>query len=75
MPEDRLLLRLRFWQGLSVADIAALLKLEAKPLYRRYERLMRELREALEAQGLGPSEASILFSSPELSAGVNLTSY
>lgn len=72
-PEDRLLLRLRFWQGLSVADIASLLKLEAKPLYRRYERLMRDLREQLEAQGLGPGEAALLFSAPELSAGVNIS--
>ena len=34
-PEDQLILRLRFWEGLGVAEIARLLDLPQKPLYRR----------------------------------------
>ncbi len=69
--EDRLLLRMRFWQGLSVADIAGLLKLDAKPLYRRYERLLRDLRQKLTEHGIGPERAAELFSSPDISTSVN----
>jgi len=71
--EDRLLLRLRFWQGMSVADIANMLKLEAKPLYRRYERLLRDLRQKLEERGIGPEQAAGLFSAPEISMSVNIS--
>lgn len=51
-PQDRLVLRMRFEDGCSVADIARALQLEQKPLYRRLERMLGELREALEAAGL-----------------------
>ncbi len=73
-PEDRLLLRLRFWQGLSVAEIAKMLKLDAKPLYRRYERLLRDLRKQLEGKGIGAAEAAELFCAAEVSDSANLPS-
>jgi RNA polymerase sigma factor for flagellar operon FliA len=50
--EDRLILRLRFWQGSSIGDIARALRLEQKPLYRRIERLSHVLRAELEREGI-----------------------
>jgi RNA polymerase sigma factor (sigma-70 family) len=50
-PQDQLILRLRFAEGMQIVDIAARLRLEAKPLYRRLERLKVELRRELEARG------------------------
>jgi RNA polymerase sigma factor for flagellar operon FliA len=51
--EDRLILRLRFEHGRSVADVARRLRLEQKPLYDRIARLLARLRSALEQQGVG----------------------
>ena len=42
--EDRLLIQLRFGEGLSVADVARALQLEQKPLYRRIPRILSTLR-------------------------------
>jgi RNA polymerase sigma factor (sigma-70 family) len=50
--QDRLLLRLRFEDGFSVADIARASRADQGQLYRRLERLLRVLREQLEARGL-----------------------
>ena len=50
-PQDQLIVRLRFVEGRSVVDIARLLNLEWKPLYRRIENLLERLRVALESQG------------------------
>jgi RNA polymerase sigma factor (sigma-70 family) len=50
--EDRLILRMRFDDGMTIAAVAANLRLEAKPLYRRLERLLRDLRASLEREGL-----------------------
>jgi RNA polymerase sigma factor (sigma-70 family) len=50
-PQDQLILRLRFAEGMQIVDIAARVHLEAKPLYRRLERLKAELRRGLEARG------------------------
>ncbi len=52
--EDRLILRMQYWQGSSVADIARVLQLPQKPLYRRLERLLALLRENLEKEGVRP---------------------
>jgi RNA polymerase sigma factor for flagellar operon FliA len=51
-PEDRVVVQMRFWEGLSVADIARALRLDQKPLYRRLERSLRELRARLESSGI-----------------------
>ena len=51
-PEDRLILRMRFWEEMSVADIARGLSLPQKPLYRRIERALGDLRKYLEAAGI-----------------------
>ena len=55
--QDRLILRLRFQDDLGVADIARALHLEQKPLYRRFESLLRRLRDALEAAGIDRAAA------------------
>jgi RNA polymerase sigma factor for flagellar operon FliA len=56
LPSDeRRLLRLRFEEGRSVSDIAADLGVEAKPLYRRFERILQRLRRELERREMTPS--------------------
>lgn len=50
--EDRLIVRMRMWEGMSLADIARALNLPQKPLYRRLERILKRLRADLEAQGV-----------------------
>lgn len=63
--EDQVILRLRFWEGFTVADIARTLRLEQKPLYRRLDRDLLRLRELLEADGLdGPAVAGIFSGGP-----------
>lgn len=51
-PMDQLILRLRIWENLSVADIARAQNLEQKPLYRRIERCYKQLKEILESNGV-----------------------
>lgn len=60
-PEDQLILRMRFTDDCSIADIGRALHLDQKPLYRRVERLLGELRASLEAQGLGGEAVADLF--------------
>jgi RNA polymerase sigma factor for flagellar operon FliA len=56
-PEDRRLVRMRFWDGLTVADIARTLCLRQKPLYRRLARALRTVRLALETAGISSRHA------------------
>lgn len=51
--EDRVILRMRFAEDLSIADIARALGLLQRPLYRRIEALLATLRTTLERNGLG----------------------
>jgi RNA polymerase sigma factor (sigma-70 family) len=55
-PEDRLILRLRFEEGSTMGEVARIVGGEAKPLYRRVERLLAGLRAALEAAGVRADE-------------------
>jgi RNA polymerase sigma factor for flagellar operon FliA len=55
--QDRLILHMRFEDNFSVGGIARALHLEQKPLYRRIERLLADLRAALEASGLTAASA------------------
>jgi RNA polymerase sigma factor for flagellar operon FliA len=50
--EDRVVVRLLFWNGLSVADCARALSIPQKPLYRHVGRLLQLLRAKLEAAGI-----------------------
>jgi RNA polymerase sigma factor for flagellar operon FliA len=64
--EDRVVLRMRYWEGLSVADVARALAIPQKPLYRRIERALAQLRTYLERAGVSRDDARALLS--ELSA-------
>jgi DNA-directed RNA polymerase specialized sigma24 family protein len=50
--EDRLILRLRFGKGSSIADIARALAAPQRPFYRRIEAMLAVLRAAVEREGL-----------------------
>ncbi len=60
-PEDRLILRLRYWESLSIADVARALGLPQKSLYRRIEVLIDHVRRDLEAHGFS-NDAALVFS-------------
>ncbi len=64
---DRLVLVLRFEDGRTVAEIAGLLRLDQKPLYRRVERLLAELRRGLEAAGIDGAAVLQMLESPAVS--------
>jgi RNA polymerase sigma factor (sigma-70 family) len=51
-PEDRLILQLRFWNERRVPEIARILGLEPKKVYKRLDRLFTALRRALEDAGI-----------------------
>ena len=50
--EDRTAVRLHFWEGMTIAAVAKSLKRDAKPLYKRIERLKTQLRQQMEASGI-----------------------
>lgn len=50
--EDGMLIRLHFGSKFSIADIARMLRLPQRPLYRRLEARLRDLRKALDDAGL-----------------------
>src|SRR5262245_50170134 len=51
-PAERLVLQLRFEQGMRVADIARLQQADQKRLYRRIQEALARLRDVLEEEGL-----------------------
>lgn len=55
-PEDRLILRMLYADGLTVANAARALGVDQKRLYRRRDALLRTLRTELEARGLRGEE-------------------
>lgn len=59
-PEDRLIVRMRFWENMSVANIARGLSLPQKPLYRRIEHALAEVRTSLESSGISRAEVQSL---------------
>jgi DNA-directed RNA polymerase specialized sigma24 family protein len=50
--DDRRILRLRFFAGLRTAEIARMLHLDQKLLYRRMERHLRDIRRSLYEAGI-----------------------
>ncbi|MEO6525471.1 MAG: sigma-70 family RNA polymerase sigma factor [Gemmatimonadaceae bacterium] len=58
--EDGVMVRLRYWQGLSVADVARALDVPQKPLYRRLERALVALRAELERRGVDREQVRAL---------------
>ncbi len=63
-PEDGLAIRLRFVEGFTVARVAELLGVPAKPLYRRIERLLANLRDSLCQRGFSAAELPELLGDP-----------
>jgi RNA polymerase sigma factor (sigma-70 family) len=63
-PQDRVILKMRFQDNFQVAQIARLLRVEAKPLYRRLEQIMKVLRQAMEAQGISPEDVEAITGGP-----------
>lgn len=59
-PNDRRLLRLRFGGDMSIADISRALSLPQRPLYRRLEALLADLRVVLQRAGIDASTAAEL---------------
>ena len=51
-PEDRMIVRMHFADGRTLADVARALRLEQKPLFRRVEQLRASLRRELESEGV-----------------------
>ncbi len=58
--EERLMLRMHYWEKLSVADVARALGLPQKSLYRRIERALATLRTQLEASGISKEQTHSL---------------
>lgn len=50
--QDQVIVRMHYWEGLTLAAIARALRIEQKPLYRRMEANRRRLRAALEERGI-----------------------
>lgn len=65
-PEDQVIMRMRFWDDIAVADIARILRLEPKPLYRRIEAVSTTLRAKLTTRGIDKERARDLLSSEVL---------
>jgi RNA polymerase sigma factor for flagellar operon FliA len=60
--EDRLLLKMRYEDGFSVAEISKVLHIRQRALYSRFDRCLRRLRYALEGRGVHLDEVRELLS-------------
>lgn len=49
---DQILIRLRFWSGIKVSQIASTTGLDQKQLYRRFDKIWADLRDRLEHAGV-----------------------
>ena len=56
-PQDQVLIRLRYWEGSSIADISRYLGVLQKPLYRRLERAAGSIRTYLNRAGVSDAHA------------------
>lgn len=55
--EDQLILRMRFWNGKKIPDIARALRIDGKKLYKRINKLLAQLKFALEEAGIAAADA------------------
>jgi RNA polymerase sigma factor for flagellar operon FliA len=62
--KDRLLLRLRFGEGLAMREVAHLLATGEKSLFKRLQTLMRNMRRQLRRSGLGDEDVLRLLEHP-----------
>jgi RNA polymerase sigma factor for flagellar operon FliA len=58
--EDALIVRLHFFEGFSIADVARHVGIPQKPLYVRMKRLLETLHKDLASQGIGPDDCDWL---------------
>jgi RNA polymerase sigma factor (sigma-70 family) len=65
--EDRLLLKLHYWDGLSMAAIAPLLDRPQRELYSARDKCLKKLRRHLEEAGLRPDQVRGLLGCSQLS--------
>lgn len=56
--QDRLILRFVFSDGMTLSDVARALQLPQKPLYRKLNRILHELRSKLEAAGIRSTDVN-----------------
>jgi RNA polymerase sigma factor (sigma-70 family) len=70
-PQDRLILKLRFQEGLKVVEIARCVGVPAKTLYPRLERCVAELRRVLEQHGVGADDVRRLLDWEDLDLSVD----
>ena len=66
VAQDQILVKMLFRDAMKVSQVARLLKLEQKPLYRRIDSVRRTLREALEAQGVRREDVLALTGRPNV---------
>ncbi|MFP5287628.1 MAG: RNA polymerase sigma factor, partial [Thermoanaerobaculia bacterium] len=59
-PQDRLLLKLHYWDGLSMAAISPLLGRPQRELYSVRDKCLKKIRRNLEEAGLGPERIRAL---------------
>ena len=71
--EDRLILQMRFWNALKVPEIARVLHIEQKKLYKRLDRLFGTLRRELEQSGVRREDVASLLQGGE--EGVTLAGF
>lgn len=62
-PEDRLIVQLRFWDSRKVPEIARIVGIEQKKIYKRLEKLFKVLRAALENEGVSRGDVDRLLGS------------
>ncbi len=67
--EDQIILRMRFWSARRVPDIASMLGLDQKKLYKRIDRLLISLRGALQDAGIDRREVEDLIQNGEIDFG------
>jgi len=68
---DRLLVRLHFQLGLTVAEAARAMDADQKALYRKKEDIRKRLKADLEAEGLGVEEAQLLLAELDWEAALS----
>jgi RNA polymerase sigma factor (sigma-70 family) len=61
--DERMLVRFRFESNLAISEIARVMGVEQRPLYRQLERVLRQLREALVQAGIDARTAADLIGS------------
>jgi RNA polymerase sigma factor (sigma-70 family) len=61
--DERMLIRFRFQSNLAISEIARVMGVEQRPLYRQLERVLRKLRDALTRAGIDARTAADLIGS------------